>query len=50
MEPEALSAEAGVNSPIMVVLCPVPMELNPTQPEIVKQDHSTPRKGDESEE
>jgi len=50
MEPEALSVEAGVNFPLMSALCPGPRELNPTQPEKVKQDHRTPRTGDESEE
>jgi hypothetical protein len=33
MEPEALSVEAGENLPVMVVFWPLPMELNPTQPE-----------------
>jgi hypothetical protein len=33
MEPEGLSVEAGENLPVMVVFCPAPRELNPTQPE-----------------
>jgi hypothetical protein len=36
MEPEALPVQAGVNLPVMVVLCPAPMELNATQPEGVE--------------
>lgn len=50
MEPEASSVEAGEYLPVMVVFFPDPRELNPTQPDIVKQDHRTPRKGAESEE
>jgi len=50
MEPEALSGEAGENLPVMVVFCRAPRDFNPTQPEQVKQDHRTPRKGNESEE
>jgi hypothetical protein len=33
MESEVSSVEAGVNLPVMVVLSPEPMELNPMQPE-----------------
>jgi len=50
MEPEALSGEAGENLPVMVVFCRAPRDFNPTQPEQVKEDHRTPRKGNESEE
>jgi hypothetical protein len=48
LESEASPLEAGVDIPVMVVLCPSPWETHPAQRETVKPDSWNPRAADES--